>query len=131
MISHVSIIIFLMSISSLLIWNFLFSYLLISRASSTKFSKWYAEFCIIYMYVCFLLSVSCCNSFLDIGIIEFSGVLSSWAIDEKNMAFIFLVCSSSNFILVMLLKMTRNVSPLPIIFDLMLKYLIGSENLKI
>ena len=63
--------------------------------------------------------------------IELSGVLSSWAIEEKNIAFIFFVDSSSSFILVMLLKITKIVTPFPINLDLMLKYLNGSENLNI
>ena len=45
---------------------------------------------------------------LIIGIIEFRGVLSSWAIDEKYMARIFWVVFSSYLTLVMSLKMAIN-----------------------
>jgi hypothetical protein len=39
-----------------------------------------------------------------IGIIELSGVLSSWAIDEKNMALTFFDVCSSSLILVISLQ---------------------------
>ena len=64
--------------------NLLFSSRLISRASSTMFCKWSALF--LMTLAIFSPSSSWMNlSTLELsGMIEFRGVLSSWAIDEKN-----------------------------------------------
>jgi len=47
-----------------------------------------------------------------IGMIEFRGVLSSWAIDEKYIARIFFEVFSSYLILVISLKIAINCVPL-------------------
>ena len=132
-ISEISEIATLTSNISLLIVNLLFSSLLISRASSITFSRCKAEFRTMLRYLALLpVSGRCCVQImiLIIGMMEFKGVLSSCATDEKNMDFIFLAVFSIPLILVMSQHMAMIYLPLLILEALTQKYILGFLDLK-
>jgi len=106
-------------LSNLLIFreNLLFSILLMSRQSSTTLSRWRAEVSTIRSdYSVFPGRLRTDWSIImiirNIGIIEFRGVRSSWATDEKKVFLTFCISFYVSLILVMSVHIAIIFSPL-------------------
>ena len=107
---------------------------LMSKASSITLSRWRAELRIIVKYLKALGLISpfiMSSIILNIGIIEFRGVRSSWATEEKNMAFIYCECNLASFMWVTSVQIAIIYLPLLITLVLTWMYFYDSFDLKI
>ena len=128
--SATSCIVFLISKLSLLIVNLLFSILDMSKASSIMFWRKIAELLMMFTYFRMWGSLMNYWSLLVIGIMVFNGVLSSCAIEAKNVDFICTYIFSISFILVMSLMMITNLLLKSIFWVFTCMYLLSDLDLK-